>query len=218
MKVETLYKQRFNRNELHRKNAIWKILCKNFFQKYISKDSSVLDIGAGYCEFINNIQCSTKYAVDLNKDSAVFASSDVKFFVSPSTDLSCIEDNSINIVFMSNFLEHLKTKEEIIQTLRESFRVLNGEGKIMILQPNIRYLYKEYWDFFDHYTPLSDKSLSEALEMAGFRIEEILPKFLPYTTKSKIPQHPFLVKMYLKFPLLWQILGKQTFVIGRKDV
>ena len=57
MKVETLYKQRFNKNELHRKNAIWKILCKNFFQKYISKNSSVLDIGAGYCEFINNIQC-----------------------------------------------------------------------------------------------------------------------------------------------------------------
>jgi len=185
MKVEKLYKQRFNESELQRKNAIWKILCKYFFQKYISKNSSVLDISAGYCEFINNIQCSKKYAVDLNKDSAVFASSDVKFFISPSTDLSCIEDNSINIVFMSNFLEHLKTKEGIIQTLRESFR---------------------------------DKGLSEALEMAGFRIEEILSKFLPYSTKSKIPQHPFLVKMYLKFPLIWQILVKQTFVIGRKDV
>lgn len=88
----------------------------------------------------------------------------------------------------------------------------------MILQPNIRYLYKEYWDFFDHHIPLSDKSLVEALRMVGFRIERVLPKFLPYTTKSRLPQHLFWVKIYLKMSFIWKILGKQMFILSRKYV
>lgn len=86
----------------------------------------------------------------------------------------------------------------------------------MILQPNIRYAYKEYWDFFDHHIPLSDKSLIEVLQIVGFRIEQVLPKFLPYTTKIKIPEKPFLVKVYLKIPSIWKIMGKQMFILGRK--
>ena len=197
------------------KNNIWRVLCRSFFQKYIPKDSIVLDIGAGYCEFINNIKCAGKYAVDLNEDTPNFANNDVKVFNCPSIPFS---DNSMDMVFMSNFLEHLKTKEEVIKTLSDIFRVLKAGGGVMILQPNIRYLYKEYWDFFDHHIPLSDKSLIEVLQMVGFRIEQALPRFLPYTTKSKIPQKPFLVEIYLKMPFVWKIMGKQMFILGRKHV
>jgi ubiquinone/menaquinone biosynthesis C-methylase UbiE len=159
-----------------------------------------LDIGAGYCEFINNIQCSLKYAVDLNEDTPHFANSDVKVFNCLSTELSFLPDVSVDICFMSNFLEHLKTKEEIIETLFEIFRVLKVKGKLMIPQPNIRYLYKQYWDFFDHHIPLSDESLVEALQMNGFNVEQVLSKFLPYSTEGKLPKHPLLVKIYLKTP------------------
>lgn len=218
MEIGKLYKNRFDERERRQKNEIWKVLCSFFFQKYIPEDSTVLDIGAGYCEFINNIQCAKKYAVDLNKDTLDFADSDVEVFIRPSTDLSFLSADSIDMVFMSNFLEHLKTKEEVIKTLSESFRVLKAGGRVMILQPNIRYLYREYWDFFDHHIPLSDKSLTEVLQMVGFRIEQTLPKFLPYTTKSRLPQHPLLVKMYLRIPFIWKIMGKQMFILGRKDV
>jgi len=218
MEIEKLYRGRFDEKERQRKNDIWKVLCSSFFQKYIPTDSIVLDIGAGYCEFINNIQCVKKYAVDLTEDTANFANGDVKVFKCPSSNLSFLSDESMDIVFMSNFLEHLKTKEEVIKTLSESFRVLKPGGYVMILQPNIRYLYKEYWDFFDHHIPLSDKSLIEALRMVGFRIEQILPKFLPYTTKSRMPQHSLLVKTYLKMPFIWKIMGRQMFVFGRKYV
>lgn len=90
-------------------------------------------------------------------------------------------------------------------------------GAVLILQPNIRYVYKQYWDFFDHHTPLSDKSVAEALKMAGFKIDKIYPKFLPYTTKSRLPKSNLLVKLYLRVPLVWQIMGKQAFVLGRKN-
>ena len=211
-----LYTERFKDEQLLRKDAVWKVLCNHFFQKYVPRDSFVLDIGAGYCEFINNIQCARKIAVDTNQDTTRFASEEVTVINCLSTDLSCFSNGSVDIVFMSNFLEHLASKDDIIRTLVEVYRILKAGGSVMILQPNIRYLYKEYWDFFDHCTPLSDKSLVEVLQTVGFIIQEIFPKFLPYTTKSRIPQSPLLVKMYLKMRLVWKIMGKQTFVLGKK--
>lgn len=218
MEICKLYKNRFDERECKHKNDVWKVLCSSFFQKYIPDDSVVLDIGAGYCEFINNIQCAVKYAVDLNEDIHNFANSDVKVFNCPSTNLYPLSDNSADIVFMSNFLEHLKTKDDIIKTLSEVYRVLKRGGYIMILQPNIRYLYKEYWNFFDHHIPLSDKSLAEVLQVVGFTVEKVLPRFLPYTTKSRMPQNLLFVKIYLKIPFVWKVIGKQMFVLGRKYV
>ena len=208
--LEELYRARFEKQQLPQKNAIWKILCGQFFQKYIPVDSTVLDIGAGYCEFINNIHCAKKYAVDLSEDTQNFSNPDVEVFKCASTDLSAFTDSSVDIVFMSNFLEHLKTREDIIATLAEVFRVLKPEGSLLILQPNIRYSYKQYWDFFDHRIALSDRSLGEALQIAGFIVEKVIKRFLPYTTKSKIPKNAWPVKLYLKMPCLWRIMGKQS--------
>ena len=212
-----LYKRRFDKSELIQKNIIWKILCKDFFQRYISKDSSVLDIGAGYCEFINHIDCLKKYAVDLNEDMPKFANDDIETFVGSSTELSFLQDDSVDTIFMSNFLEHLTNKTEVMETLLEAFRVLKPGGNIIILQPNIKYAYREYWDFFDHnIIAFSENSLSEALELAGFKIKQALPRFLPYSTKSKIPKSSFLIKLYLKLPFMWRILGKQMLALATK--
>jgi|SRR5208337_2802281 len=216
MEAKELYQTRFKEYERSQKSAVWKVLCNHFFQKYVASDAVVLDVGAGYCEFINNIQCKKKYAVDLNEDTINFAHSDVEVFNCSSTNLGFLPNNSIDVVFMSNFFEHLNSKDEIIGTLKEAYRVLKSEGHIMILQPNIKFLYKDYWDFFDHNIPLSDKSMAEVLQCTGFEINKVLPKFLPYTTKSKIPKNLFLIRFYLKFPFIWKILGKQMVIIASK--
>ena len=209
---------RFEIDALPQKDAIWKVLCHCFFQQYLLNNAAVLDIGAGYCEFINNIQCAEKFAVDLNIDTAKFANANVKVFNCSSTDLSAFADMSIDVAFMSNFLEHLKSRKDILKTLTEVYRVLKPAGSILILQPNIRYVYAHYWDYFDHHIPLSNRSLMEALHIAGFTIRQVIDRFLPYTTKSRIPQSPWLVKLYLKMPFVWKIIGKQSFVYGTKCV
>jgi ubiquinone/menaquinone biosynthesis C-methylase UbiE len=216
--LEELYRRRFEKEDLRQRNAIWEVLCNHFFQKYVEKDSVVLDIGAGYCEFINNIRCKKKYAVDLSEDTAKFANPEVEVFNCPSTDLSVFTNGCIDLSFISNLLEHLKSREDILMTLSEVFRVLKPQGTILILQPNIRYLYKEYWDFFDHHIPLSDKSLKEALQITGFTIKQSISRFLPYTTKSRIPKHPWLVKVYLAMPFMWKIMGKQALIYATKHV
>jgi ubiquinone/menaquinone biosynthesis C-methylase UbiE len=120
------------------------------------------------------------------------------------------------VIFISNFFEHI-SKDEIISTLNECKRMLKtGGGKIMILQPNVKYVGASYWDFFDHHTPITDKSLKEALELVGFHVKKIIPRFLPYTTKSRIPQYTWLVRLYLYLPFMWKIMGKQMLVLAEK--
>ena len=75
--LKTLYSNRFDYKERKAKIALWKVLITDFLQKYVDKKADVLDIGGGYCEFINHIQAKEKYLIDLNPDSQTFANSDV---------------------------------------------------------------------------------------------------------------------------------------------
>ncbi len=213
MELEAIYKRRFNSTLSFRK-AMWQVLCQNFFQRFVPAQSTVLEIAAGYCEFINNIQAAQKLAVDLNPSTLEYANSDVKVVTTSSTNLTVIEPNSIDLVFTSNFFEHL-TKPDIVLTIQEIGKVLKPNGTFLILQPNIRYCYRQYWQFFDHITPLDDQSLAEVLETNGFKVTYKLVRFLPYTTQSRLPNSLALLKLYLKIPLAWRIFGQQTFMVAQ---
>jgi len=214
--LDKLYQQRFPEAELAQKNAIWKVLCASFFQRYVAANATVVDIGAGYCEFINNIRAGRKIAVDLNPDVQRFADADVQVINAPCSAIAQIESSSVDVVFMSNFLEHLPGKAAVLDTFNEANRILREDGRIIVLQPNIRFLPGEYWDFFDHHTPLTDRSLVEGLQLAGFSPSIVHPRFLPYTTKSRLPKAAFLVRLYLHLPLLWYLFGKQALVVAVK--
>lgn len=214
--LEKLYKNRFDSINIEEKKNLWKILCSEFFQKYIAEDSVVVDFGAGYCEFLNNIRAARKIAVDLNKDAKKYANSDVVVLTEEALKTS-LENSSADIVFISNFLEHMNSKEKIFEVLSEAFRILKPGGRIIVLQPNITYVGNKYWDFFDHKIPLTEKSLSEALKLAGFNIKTCIKRFLPYTTKSGLPKWPFFIRLYLKNPLFWNLWGKQCLIIAEKS-
>ena len=215
--LDKLYQQRFPDAEQRQKDAIWKVLCSDFFQRFVRPEDTVVDLGAGYCEFINNIRAARKIAVDLNPDVRHFAAAGVEVINALSTSIDGIATDSVDVVFMSNFLEHMPDKEAVLATLRESWRILKPGGRVIVLQPNIRFLAAEYWDFFDHHTPLSDRSLVEGLRIAGFVPKIVHPRFLPYTTKSRLPKAAFLVRLYLRVPLAWQFLGKQALVVADKE-
>jgi ubiquinone/menaquinone biosynthesis C-methylase UbiE len=211
--LENIYKRRFGPDVEFRKK-MWQVLCRDFFQSYVSKDGCVVELAAGYCEFINSIQAREKIAVDLNPDTQKHADPDVRVIRSSTSDLSGIEPASVDTVFVSNFFEHL-THEQIVLTLRQVVRILKPGGKLLVLQPNYRYCYRDYWMFFDHITAIDDRGLVEGLEANGFQILKSIPRFLPFTTKSSLPNSLFLLKLYLKLPIAWRIFGGQAFIVAK---
>ncbi len=213
--VLSIYADRFDK-DVTKRNIMWRILCKDYFQKFIKKNDTVLDLAAGYCEFINNIACKTKIAVDLNKKTKAMANKNVKVYQALSTSLPKSLTTKVDVVFTSNFFEHLDSKNELIDTLKEVRRILKPGGKLIILQPNIRLVGAKYWDYVDHTLPLTEKSLYEALHLTDFTIEYKKVRFLPYTANSKIPAAPFLIRLYLRVPPLQFIFGKQTFIVAKK--
>jgi 2-polyprenyl-3-methyl-5-hydroxy-6-metoxy-1,4-benzoquinol methylase len=211
--VQRLYHNRFEKKEAT-KIEIWKILCKHFFQRFVSKKTAiVLDIAAGNCEFINHIEAHKKIAIDANPDIVEYANKDVKVIHDSFFNIKNHLQDSCDIIFASNIFEHLDTKEQVINAVKLCYDQLFAGGKLLILQPNIKYVKGAYWDFIDHKVPLTDKSLIEAGLLCGFKVEYTLAKFLPYTTQSRFPQHPLLVRCYLKLPFVWALFGKQSFLV-----
>lgn len=113
-------------------------------------------------------------------------------------------------------MEHLRGKHDVERLLIEVRRVLIPGGHFIALGPNMRFLPGRYWDFWDHVVPITDKSLLEILTYLDFHIIDCHPKFLPYTTQSRYPRAPALVRLYLKMPLAWKIIGRQFLIRGRK--
>ncbi len=216
-KQSLMYKHIFPEEELAAKEELWKILIEEVLQGYIKKDDTVLDIGGGQCLFINNIKCRKKYANDLNPDLKKYANSDVVTIQERADNLSTIPDESIDVVFASNFFEHMKDKDELERVVVEIKRVLSVNGLLLVIQPNIRYAYKEYWDVIDHYTPISDSSLSDLLMINNFNIIKCHPRFMPWSPKHKLSKFTFLLKIYLRIPFLWKIFGKQLFLAAQKS-
>lgn len=214
--VETLYRIRFSEEERRQKDALWKVLCESFLQRRIGERDAVLDLACGYGEFSRHVVAGRRHAVDLNPDAAALLPPGTDFHVASAERLDFLADGSIDTCFTSNFLEHLPDKATVDAVLREVRRVLRPGGRFLMIQPNVRYASHEYWDFWDHHVALSHLSCAEALGLAGFEIDECIPRFLPFTTKSRVPARPWLLRIYLAMPFAWRLFGKQFFIAARK--
>ena len=213
--LKEVYERRFDEGDRAAKEAIWRELGR-FLQKYIPSSGRVVDIACDRGYFIRNIQAADRWATDIRNVSDSLPD-DVHFVRASGLKLDeVLPKNHFDVAFFSNYLEHLPTTEAVLQQLRVSYSLLKPGGRVVIMQPNIRLIGGSYWDFIDHQTALTERSLTEAAEMAGFRTSQVIVRFMPYTTKSRFPQHPLLVRAYLAFPPAWRLLGKQTLYVGEK--
>jgi ubiquinone/menaquinone biosynthesis C-methylase UbiE len=212
--LETLYEHRFAAEQPARAE-LWSVLCQDFFQRWVSPTDTVLDVAAGRCEFANAIVADRRIALDLNPAVRRYAGDGVEALVGRSDDIS-LADGEVDTAFVSNFFEHVH-RDTILSTLAEVHRVLKPGGQLLVLQPNIRFCARDYWQFFDHVTPVDDRALAEALTATGYQLQRVIPRFLPYTTKGRLPATPALVRLYLRFPPLWRVLGAQSFLVARTN-
>jgi ubiquinone/menaquinone biosynthesis C-methylase UbiE len=215
MNFDRIYEYRFKGIDEDKKKITWEEIADFIYQK-LSAPNSILDPAAGKCELINSIKSKERWAVDLN-DYFIrkYAVPDVKVVIGDilTTELP---ENYFEAVFISNFLEHLNSQEEVATLLEKMFRCLKPGGRIAIMGPNFKYAYREYFDFADHTVILSELGVTEHLYGAGFEIENVYPRFLPLSFRGGIPVSRFLVKTYLSMPWAWRFFGKQFLLIGKK--
>ncbi len=213
--VQTIYSQRFAANRAYRQK-IWQVLTANFFHQFIAPSAAVLDLGCGYGEFINQIAAREKYGMDLNPDSAQMLAAGVRFLRQDCSQPWPLPEQALDAVFTSNFFEHLPDKATLGRTLEQARRCLKPGGRLIALGPNVKDLPGAYWDFWDHYLPLTELSLAEGLRNRGFQIEKCYKRFLPYTMADGRQYPMVFLKLYLSLPLAWRFFGKQFLVVGVK--
>ncbi len=211
-----VYALRFNDRDLAAARKFWKPIAA-YLQEYFPEAGTTLDLGAGYCHFINNIVSAQRIAVDVDEQTLFrCAAREVRKVVTTGADLSAVPSASVDTVFASNVYEHFPSREEVAASFREVWRVLQSDGRFVIMQPNFRYCKNQYYDFFDHRLAFTHRGMIEGLEITGFRMERVVPQFLPSTSKSRFPKAPWLVALYLRMPLAWRIFGGQMLLVARK--
>jgi ubiquinone/menaquinone biosynthesis C-methylase UbiE len=195
-----------------RRAGIWKIISA-WLQQSVPEGASVLDLGAGYCDFINNIRAARKVAVDMADVVRLHAAAEVEVHLGSCTRLEFAGDASFDVVFASNLFEHL-SMVDVHQTLSEVRRVLKPGGNLMVIQPNFRYCFRQYFDDYTHMTIFTDRSLSDVMVVAGLEPVKVTPRFLPFSVKSRLPTTSCLVWLYLRSPI--KPFAGQMFVVARK--
>ena len=213
--LQKIYELRFIGLKKYR-NSVWKILVNNFFERWIPKNSTILDLGCGYGEFINNVTAKDKHAMDLNPESQLHLEENIKFHEQDCSKPWQVKPNTIDVIFTSNFFEHLPNKNTLDLTIENARIALKSNGVLIALGPNISVLNGKYWDFWDHHIPLTEQSLTELLEIHGFKICHSYTRFLPYNMVRVNKRPLFLVRLYLRLPFLWRYFGKQFFIVAIK--
>ena len=122
-------------------------------------------------------------------------------YVSNASDLSCFQDNTVDVIYASHVLEHFyyNIDNELVETLQEWHRVLKVGGKLMIsvpdlrvlcwlyLHPNLHHLERHHLmriifggqtNIYDvHKVGLDNEILGMYLELAGFEGYEQVAEF-----------------------------------------
>ncbi|TWD81088.1 methyltransferase family protein [Kribbella amoyensis] len=194
------------------RTKIWQHLC-NYLQRWVRTDAEVLELGAGWCDFSNNVKAKRVVAMDLDSTVDRAAAAHVEPVVGDCTDLGKFEDGTFDVVFASNLLEHLY-RDASDRLLSEAKRVLRPGGRLILMQPNFRLNPGRYFDDFTHVSIFTDQSLQDYLVAEGWKIDAVKPKFMPLTLKSKGGNLTFVVPWYLRSPI--KPLAGQMLVVASR--
>ena len=192
-----------------RREMLWRALYAFHFSRLISAEDCVLDLGAGYGHFINQVVSRQRIAVDHWGGFIGYLQPGIEGRVGDVADLSFLAPSSVNFVFASNLFEHI-TQNKFASILHQLKTALVKDGTLNILQPNYFYAFREYFDDYTHYSVYSHVSICDFLNANGYDVIECRPRFLPLTVKSRFPVSPFLIRLYLALP--FKPLGKQMFI------
>jgi SAM-dependent methyltransferase len=211
---QRLYAYRFRGIDQDARQEVWKEIAAHV-HGVLGNPQRVLDPAAGRGEFINAVPAAERWAVDAVAYEEGTYAAGVRQIVSDvfAADLPA---EHFDGVWVSNFLEHLPTQEAVADFLERMRAAIRPGGRLAIMGPNFRYCAREYFDCADHTLALTHVAIEEHLYAAGFEIDRVVPRFLPYSFRGRFPPSRAGTRAYLRTPLAWPVLGKQFLVVGRR--
>ncbi len=214
MDYERLYDFRFRDVDQSKRQEVWNEI-GTFVYRLLGEPARVLDPSAGRCEFLNAIPADERWSID-QVDNSAFRHPGIKGL---TTDIfgAKLPTEYFDGVFVSNFLEHLGSQEEVATFLERMRQVCAPAATIAVLGPNFRYCSREYFDCADHTLALTHVAVAEHLYAAGFNVERVVPRFLPFSFRGNLPASAAMTRWYLRLSPVWKVLGKQFLVLGRRS-
>lgn len=196
-----------------RRRIVWETLWDEVFAAYIRPGDTVVELGAGWCDFINTVTAQRRIAVDLWEGISGAAAPGVECHIGPAQDLSFLADGSVEVILASNLLEHLE-RPAVAELVREILRVLKPGGRLILVQPNFRLCAPNYFDDYTHVSVWSDAGMSEFLKAQGMDLERVQARFLPFSLKSRLRVSRSLIRAYLRSPI--KPRAGQMLIVARK--
>lgn len=197
---------------LEARRGVWREIAR-----YVQRDArdvgTLIELGAGYCDFVNAFPARRKIAFDLNPEMRGFADPDVELRVGDAVGMPGVDPESADLVFASNFLEHLD-HEQLDELLPRIHRSLTARGRLVLIQPNHRLCPDHYFDDPTHQTVFDDRNIHSWLTRHGFRVRRVVAGLLPFSMKSRLPKWPALIRLYLASP--WKPLAAQMYVVAER--
>jgi SAM-dependent methyltransferase len=181
-----------------RREPVWQAIA-GYLRRYTPGARVAVEIGAAYCHLINNVNAAERHAVDLSDAIAKYVASPVVPHVGSCTRLPQFADRTVDVVYASNLFEHL-TSDELSAALTEVRRILRPGGRLIVIQPNFKHCYRQYFDDYTHVQVFTDVSLRDRLLASSFAIVDVQPRFLPFSMHSRLPASGPLVAAYLRAP------------------
>lgn len=194
--------------------VIWSAIADHL-ARWVPSGAHVLELGAGYCCWINAVRASRKVAIDSWPDFVKHAGRDVQALViDATTGLRTLGAAQFDVILASNFLEHFDP-DDVARILDDVSTLLRPGGRLLIVQPNFRYAFRQYFDDYTHRSIFTDVSLVNLLRAHGFTIETVHPRYLPYSMRDRrFPIPGWVVRLYLRSPVRpW---AGQMLIVGRR--
>ena len=196
------------------RTVLWSVIARHL-SRWIPADAHVVELGAGYCDWINHVQAARRMAVDIWPDVSQHAAPGVETMVLDlSQDLTALGRSTFDAVLASNLLEHFEpdTASRLVGGIAG---MLRPGGRVVLVQPNFRFAFRHYFDDYTHRSIFTDVSLAALLRSHRLDVELVQPRFLPYSIRgARGFVHPWLVRAYLRAPV--KPLAGQMLVVARK--
>tara|TARA_A100001011_G_C14271927_1_gene827359 strand:- start:741 stop:1424 length:684 start_codon:yes stop_codon:yes gene_type:complete len=149
------------------------ILVKHLISRYnIQKNSSLLELGCGRGEFLNQFieNGLDGHGLDLSNYAKEYCPKAKINIIDVTKDKIPYNDNSFDVIYSKSFIEHFYYPEKIFN---EIYRVLKPGGLVITLTPEWKYIYKSFYDDFTHRTPFTKTSLKDIHLISGFKNIEV---------------------------------------------